>query len=585
MSAPEIIVDSFAGGGGASTGIEQALGRSPDIAINHDRVALAMHEANHPQTKHYPEDVFAIDPLVVTAGRQVGLAWFSPDCTHFSKARGTKPRSKKIRGLAWVILRWAALVRPRVIVMENVEEFLTWGPLANDGQPCPLNKGRTFRTFKDALTVGIDAGNPDIPEIIEVLGAGFPIDRLVNGLGYQFEHRELRACDYGAPTIRKRLFGIARCDGVPIVWPAPTHGDPRREGYRESHLKPWRTAAECIDWSIACPSIFERKRPLADATCRRIAKGLMRHLVNDPNPFIVRTAHGEVSSSGAKRWGKGHHDLCTPLPTQPASNDFALVVPVLTEHANASHQRVFNAGEPLRTQCSEVKGGHFALVSAFIAKHYGGVVGQDVRTSLGTVTATDHNSLVTAQLVGVGGRAGQIGPRKGTQPVQTVTSKGGTALVVSHLSKLRGAPESHSPGQSASEPLHTVSAQGNHFAEVRAFLVKYYATDQDPKLREPLHTVTTKDRFGIVTVHGDDYVIADIGLRMLSPRELFNAQGFPNSYIIDRGVFTDPFGCEFEQELTKTAQVRMCGNSVCPPLARALVAANVPELARKEVAA
>jgi DNA (cytosine-5)-methyltransferase 1 len=462
----EIIVDLFAGGGGASTGIEQATGRFVDIAINHDPEAVALHQANHPRTLHYVSDVFEVDPQVACGGFPVGLLWASPDCKHFSKAKGGKPVSKKIRSLAWVVVKWARAVRPRVICLENVEEFQTWGPLGPDNRPCPLRKGRTFRRWKRSL----------------------------EQLGYRVEHRELRACDYGAPTIRKRLFLVARCDGAPIVWPEPTHGAPDSLPVRAGKLQPWRIAADCIDWSLQCPSIFERARPLAEATMRRIAKGVMRYVVEAAEPFIV------------------------PCP----------VVPFLTEHANGSTQRTFAANEPLRTQVAQIKGGHFALVSAFLAKHYGGVVGSDLRDSIGTVTSVDHHSLVASSIV-----------------------------------KLRGTSRD---GQAVDEPLHTISAQGMHHGEVRAFLVKYYGTDQDPQLREPLHTVTTKDRFGIVTVHGEPYAIVDIGMRMLSPRELYRAQGFPETYVIDRGADG--------RELTKTAQVRMCGNSVCPPLARAIVGAN-----------
>jgi DNA (cytosine-5)-methyltransferase 1 len=675
----ELIVDNFAGGGGASTGIELGLGRCVDIAVNHDPEAVAMHQANHPQTLHLCESVFDVDPVAVTKGRRVGLAWFSPDCTHFSKARGTKPRKKSIRGLAWVIIRWAVLVRPRVIMWENVEEFLGWGPLGPDGQPCPENRGRTFQTFKDCLGGGISPDNPDIPEIIDTLGADFPIERLYasnGGIGYAVETFEERACNHGAPTIRKRLFGIGRCDGRPIVRPAHTHADPKRKDFKQLGLKPWRTASECIDWRIPCPSIFERARPLAEATCRRIAKGIMRYVVNCADPFIVPlTHHGKTDRVTT---------MGQPLPTVTAAHrgELAVVAPVLTEHANASRQSINKVDEPLRTQCAGVKGGHFALiaptlvgaggpayqgkprpvdepahtlatenhtavVSAFLAKHYGGVVGQQVEAPAGTVTTTDHHSLVTgclvprygerpgqeprvrgveeplativptgnegslvsATLVGVGGRAAQIPPRSPSAPVQTVTGKADTALVTAHITKFRtgstgsdcadpvptitagpkvnpaGAPHAlgivaahlekmhgTSSGQPADEPVHTIGAQGQHFAEVRAFLVKYYGNEQEGHgLRDPAGTVTTRDRFGLVTIHGEEYTITDIGLRMLAPRELFRAQGFPDDYIIGddgRAGLT----------LTKSAQVRMCGNSVCPPLAAALVRANVPEL-------
>lgn len=437
LNFDEITVDNFAGGGGASMGIELGLGRPVDIAINHDIDAIRMHEVNHPHTRHFCESVWDIDPVEVTQGRPVGLAWFSPDCKHFSKARGAVPVSKKIRGLAWIAVKWAAAVRPRVIMLENVEEFVTWGPVRVDDEgncyPCPKRKGQTFQAFKNALARH----------------------------GYQVEHREMRAHDYGAPTSRKRFFLIARCDGQPIVWPEPTHGPGRL---------PYRTAASIIDWSMPCPSIFDRKRPLADATMRRIAAGVMRYVVNAKDPFIA-----------------------------PAG-----AIPFITEHANATHQRNMPGNEPLRTICAQVKGGHFALVSAFIAKHYTGVVGHDMR-----------------------------------------------------------------------EPLHTITSVDHH-AEVRAFLVKYYGTDQDPQMSEPLHTITTKDRFGLVMVRGEPYRIVDIGMRMLSPRELFNAQGFPADYIIEH----DGHGKAF----TKTAQVARCGNSVCPPLSEALVRANMAQMAQQVAA-
>jgi DNA (cytosine-5)-methyltransferase 1 len=503
----ELIIDNFAGGGGASTGIEIALGRRVDIAINHDREAVAMHTANHPETRHYCESVWEVNPREITQGRPVGLVWLSPDCKHFSKAKGGKPVEKKIRGLAWVAVRWAAVAKPRVIMLENVEEFVTWGPLAKDGRPCPKNKGREFGAFVNAL----------------------------RRLGYAVEWRELRACDYGAPTIRKRLFLIARRDGQPIVWPAPTHGDPKSEAVKHKRLKPWRTAAECIDWSLPTPSIFERARPLADATCRRIAKGIMRYVVEAAQPFIVNTRNGERAGQLPRT-----RSVTDPFWTVTAQgSQHALVAPVLTEHANASSPRCMPADEPLRTICASTKGGHHALVAAFMAKHYGGVVGHGLHGEpMHTVTSTDHNSLVTSNLI-----------------------------------KMRG----DNVGQATDDPLQTTSAQGTHFAEVRAFLVKYYGTDQDPRLDEPLHTVTTKDRYGLVTVDGEQYEISDIGMRMLAPRELYRAQGFPEHYIIG----DDPAQ---GLTLTKTAQVRMCGNSVCPPLSAALVRANLGEMAIRRAA-
>lgn len=538
----EIVVDLFAGGGGASTGIEQAIGRAVDVAINHDAEAISLHQANHPQTTHYCSDVFEVDPVAVTQGRPVGLLWASPDCKHFSKAKGGKPCSKKIRSLAWVVVKWAKAVRPRMIFLENVEEFQTWGPLNADNMPCPLRKGDTFRRWKQAL----------------------------ENLGYVVEHRELRACDYGAPTIRKRLFLVARRDGLPIVWPEPTHAAPGTLPVKAKKLKPWRTAAECIDWSIPAPSIFERKKPLAEATCRRIAKGIMRYVVEAKEPFIVGV--------GGRAGQSPERPLSKPLGTITSKADAAICVatlaPFLTEHANASCQRTFASDEPLRTQCAQVKGGHFALVSAFLAKHYTGVVGSDMADPMATVTTVDHHSLVTANMVHMGHGEGKNGGKRFShgirsveEPINTITASGAVgALVTSNLIKLRGT----NVGSATDEPLHTISAQGLHHAEVRAFLIKYYGTDQDPAMREPLHTITTKDRFGLVTVHGEEYAIVDIGLRMLTPRELYRAQGFPESYQIDLGADGKP--------LTKTAQVRMCGNSVCPPLSCAIVGANYSEI-------
>lgn len=556
----ELIVDNFAGGGGASIGIEQAVGRPVDIAINHDLAAITMHQANHPFTKHYCENVWDVDPREATSGRPVGLAWFSPDCKHFSKAKGGKPVEKKIRGLAWVVLRWAATVRPRVIMLENVEEFTTWGPLIKDSEgnhrPCLKRKGKTFHAFIRAL----------------------------ERHGYKVETKQLRASDYGAPTIRKRLFLVARCDARPIVWPKETHGD---------GLLPFRTAAECIDWSIPAPSIFERKRPLAEATCRRIAKGIMRYVVNNPDPFIVtyygdkggefrgqamneplRTQttanrHGLVvpfvsSSAYSKTTGRGEYiyDPEEPLRTITSTNDKVLVAPLLTECSNASAQRNFSADEPLRTQCAETKGGHFALVAPFLAKHYTGVVGSDLRDGMGTVTSKDHHSFVAAHLIRPFGQSVGQSPDK---PAPTITpgGLGKTGVVTSHIVKMKG----DNIGQDNREPLHTITAGGLHFGEVRAFLLKYYGNETNAHdLKKPIGTVTTKDRFGLVTVKGVDYMIVDIGLRMLAPRELFLAQGFPPDYIIDPEFNGKP--------MTKTAQVRMCGNSVSPSPAKALVEAN-----------
>lgn len=537
----EIVVDNFAGGGGASTGIEMALGRSPEIAINHDPDAISMHTVNHPTTEHYCESVWDIVPRDVVAGRPVGLVWLSPDCKHFSKAKGSTPVSKKIRGLAWVTLRWAATVRPRVIMLENVEEFQTWGPLLIDAEgnarPDPAKKGRTFNSFINAL----------------------------RRQGYKVEWRELRACDYGTPTIRKRLFLIARRDGSPIVWPKPTHGDPASAEVKTGKLLPWPTAADMIDWSIPCPSIFERKRPLAENTLRRIAKGLERFVINAAEPFIVNTRNGEREGQQPRIRG-----IDQPLWTVTAQGSQGAIciptlAPFITEHANASQQRNMPADGPLHTICAQVKGGHFALVAPVIARQFGNSVGQSVEGPLGTVMAkADKSQLVTAFLAKH--YTGVVGAEV-TQPLPTVTTVDHNALVTSHLVKLRGTCQH---GQPVTEPMPTVTAGGMHIGEVRAFLLKYYGTDSTIPCSEPLHTVTTRDRFGLVTVRGEDYQIVDIGMRMLEPHELFAAQGFPADYVIDH----DATGKKF----TKTAQVARCGNAVCPPLAAALVRANLPEM-------
>lgn len=544
-----LVIDNFAGGGGASTGIELGIGRPVDIAINHDPEAVAMHDINHPHTKHFCESVWEVDPRVIVDGRPVDLCWFSPDCKHFSKAKGGAPVKKEIRGLAWVAIRYAATVKPKVIMLENVEEFVTWGPLATDGRPCPKNKGRTFASFTNAL----------------------------RRLGYAVDWRELRACDYGAPTIRKRLFLIARRDGLPIVWPEPTHGDPASEAVKAKRLKPWRTAAEIIDWSLPCPSIFTRKKPLAEATMRRIARGIQRYVLESANPFLVKVNHGYDYFRGQA--------LNEPIQTITSKLGTALVVPTLapfiTEHANGSSQRNMPADEPLRTICAQVKGGHFALVAPVITKFRSNDRGSSVEAPLATVTANSFIKkpggaapigLVAAFLAKHYG-GNYTGPGSGLEsPVPTATTVDHNALVTSHLVKLRN----NCIGQDLREPVHTLTT-GGHMGEVRAFLLKYYGTGDGQPLQEPLHTITTKDRHALVMIKGEPYQIVDIGMRMLEPHELFAAQGFPADYIHDRTAGG--------KKLSKAAQVRMCGNSVCPPVAAALVRANLVDQQQSKEAA
>lgn len=668
----EIIVDNFAGGGGASTGIAMAIGRSVDIAINHDPVALAMHMVNHPDTEHYCENVWDVDPRQAAKGRPVALVWLSPDCKHFSKAKGGKPVEKHIRGLAWVAVRWAATVRPRVIILENVEEFKTWGPLLKNGKPDPKQKGRTFQAFINAL----------------------------KRQGYQVDYRELRACDYGAPTIRKRLFLIARCDGRPIMWPKPTHGDPESPEVKSGKLKPWRTAAEIIDWSLPCQSIFERKRPLAENTMRRIARGIQRFVLENPKPFIVQVNYS----------GNSHHycrPVEIPLSTITAKNGFGIVSPVIGRQFGRSVGH--SMYEPLGTVTVKDKN---QLVVAFLAKHYGGNYtgpGSSINRPIPTVTVKDHNALVTSHLIKLRGTC-QHGQMV-TEPMSTITAGGlhvgeVRTLLIKHFereeqdgchnsrhvhdrtrdsenqterrdmeardqNKLREnysdrAEESRMPAKerisgnqglrerkSVSSPCASrdmdsftrgntkgdghqpqrreqaeqfsrepgvddskrkpstrfsdgakdvsrnyidhhsgckaTSETGNVILkncesaedisnnsiqsranEVKSFITKYYGTNIGQACDELLQTITTKHRFGLVTIHGQDYQIVDIGMRMLEPHELFAAQGFPANYIIDR----DNEGNRF----SKATQVALCGNAVPPVFAESLVRANLPEL-------
>ncbi len=544
-----IVVDGFAGGGGASTGLEMALGRHVDIAINHNESAIAMHMANHPDTKHYCEDIWDIDPVEACEGRPVDLAWFSPDCTHFSKARGSKPVKKHIRGLAWVVVKWAELVKPRVIMLENVEEFQTWGPTDPEtNKPIKEKAGVTFQLWKVKL----------------------------QELGYEVEHRVLRACDYGSPTTRKRLFLVARCDGKPIVWPEPSHGSPKqiKEEIKKtghSRLKKWRTAAEIIDFSIPCPSIFltpeEAKkagcrRPLAEKTMNRIAEGIKRYVIENADPFIVSLQHGGSlrgidqpyrtitasrkdcnclvtpflsSAAYTKSTGRGKYIYKPeePVRTITSTNDKCVIAPTLMSYYGPKNgdngHRGRSIDDPIPTQTTENR---FGLVSAFIAKHYGGVVGVDARTPFPTIT------------------------QRGTQ----------NQVAAAFLAKMN-----HGGKQTFSidEPVRTIVAQGTHHAEVRAFLMKYYGsgTNADP-IQKPLSTITSKERLclGIVLVGGEPYQIMDIGMRMLTPRELFKAQGFPDHYEINIGLNGKP--------ATKSQQVARCGNSVCPQVVKALVHAN-----------
>jgi DNA (cytosine-5)-methyltransferase 1 len=532
----ELFVDNFAGGGGASTGIEMAIGRSVDIAINHDPDAIAMHKINHPHTKHYCEDVWQVDPVEACSGKPVALAWFSPDCKHFSRAKGGKPVDKNIRGLAWVAIKWALMVKPRVIMLENVPEIQTWGPLDKDSKPIKARSGETFEGFIGALSSGIDKASPTFAEMctaLEIDPKSEMADVLSRGLGYKVEHRILKSCDYGAPTTRTRFYMIARSDGKSIVWPQATHAPKDSEEVRQGYKSPYHTAAECIDWTIPAQSIFERKKPLAENTLRRIARGIQKFVIENPEPFIVPIGYGEREGQAPRV-----NSIEEPLGTVVSSGKHYLVAPSLIQyHSETAKDEVRGQelSEPIMTLDTSNR---YALNCAYIMKNYAGGytgAGSNVKKPLGTVTAKDHNSLVTA-----------------------------------HIMTLRN----NMDGQKADEPLSTISCSGAHHAEVLAFLVKYFSTGAAKPVDEPLDTVTTKDRFAVITVHGEDYIITDIKMRMLLPRELFNAQGFPADYIIDRDADGNPY--------PKSKQVARCGNAVTPPVPAALVRVNLPEYCEGE---
>ena len=623
----EIFVDNFAGGGGASTGIEIGLGVTVAAAINHDPAAILMHKTNHPYTEHYQASVWDIDPREVCRGRPVAGAWFSPDCKHFSKAKGAALVNREIRGLAWITLRWAALVRPRVIMLENVEEFQTWGPVRK-GKPVKKLAGTTFRKFISQL----------------------------RDLGYAVEYRELVAADLGAPTTRKRFVLIARCDGRPIVWPERTHAPRDSEEVRSGKLKPWRSAAEIIDWSLPCPSIFESKaeilekyglkavRPLADNTMRRIIRGVDKFTIRSGEPFIVPTGYGERKGQAPRV-----HDIEEPLPTVVGSGKHNLCKPMLAPLTvtNTSHSVGTPAGEPVHTvttagnqmlvtpylaECNHAGGGHIADPrephKTITAKHTGGIVApsliqyhteqtENVRASglgvpINTVDASNRYGLTCANLVEyyTGGR-----PLDAREPMHTVTSHDREAVVAAHLSEFYGSADAGASlrdpkptqtsrekdgmvaahvvkfkgdnlGSSLADPVQTVTASagryrscgGGTFAVCKVHLVKIRPEDNGnlqhwPEIRALLNRYCdyhlAEDEILLLEIGMQLYYIADIGLRMLSPRELYNAMGFPPDYIIDRDYTGKPY--------PKNEQVARCGNAVCPPLAAAVARANFPE--------
>lgn len=531
----EIIVDNFAGGGGASTGIELAIGRSVDIAINHDENAVAMHTTNHPDTLHYCESVYEVRPKIATAGRPVALAWFSPDCRHFSKAKGAKPVEKAIRGLAWVVLRWGLDVEPRVMKLENVEEFKTWGPLLREmpfishadrfldefigppepveQRPDPARMGETFNAFVAMLTTGISASHPALAECCEFLNISLDSEdaaRLVKGLGYVVEYRELRACDYGAPTIRKRFFMVMRRDGKSIVWPEPTHGDPKSPAVQAGRLAPWRTAAECIDWSIPAPSIFGRKKPLAENTLKRIARGIQRFVIESASPFIVKCNHTSTKTSYDCFRGQA---LGEPLQTITKTHGYALAVPHLTKfRTGATGQPVTEPVPTLTAGTSKRPGGNGhalgiveAAIAPFVGRQFGASVGHRADEPSATITAGGggKSQLVTPTLIqmGYGERPGQE-PRvlRLDNPLGTVTAGGNKfATVSAFLAKHYGGNYS-GPGIGLDEPVHSVTTVDHH-AVVAAHLMVNNTGHPGGRLDNPAHTVTTGNHHAAITSH------------------------------------------------------------------------------------
>lgn len=601
----EIIVDNFAGGGGASIGLEQALGRPVDVAINHDPIALAMHQANHPQTHHIVQNICAVDPVDACQGQKVAVAWFSPDCTHHSKAAGGRPRSKRVRDLAWVVAHWAERVRPRIIFFENVEEICTWGPLcaliSETTSVCP-ECGRAYTADKDCRPC------PDC--------LGMYWEQLLRRLkkaGYKLETRQLVASHHGAPTIRKRLYMVARCDGFPIVWPEATHGP--------GTGKPFRTAAECIDWTIPCPSIFGRPKDLVDATHRRLARGLRRFVLESPKPFIVPITHagerachsvdepfrtittanrGELALAVPYTIGLGGRaaqsrprGVDEPMATITAKADAAIAVPFITKfNENSTGQEL---SEPLDTVMAGAP--RFGLVTPFVqvqtTDHPGGPVDEPLHT---ITTGGQHHLAAAYTIPHHGEREGQQ-PRcmSVEDPFPVLTPSNNPNLVAAWLAQHNGG----STGHAAEDPFSTVTGRGvqqqlvaaymnvmrnnmagrdleelcptvltnNHLSLVCAWLNTYYRTDQASTLHDPLPCVTTRDRFGLATI---DLILLDLGMRMFTARELFNGNGFPGNYILDPIYNGKP--------LSKTAQIRCVGNSVCPDVARALVAANYTDM-------
>lgn len=582
---PERIADNFAGGGGASEAIRQAFGRDPDIALNHDGPALAMHAANHPTTRHYREDVFLLDILRAIGDGPLGAAWFSPTCTHFSKAKGFNILDQKTRGLAWVVCKWGVVLAPRLMFLENVEEFEGWGPLDDAGRPIKAHKGRTFKAFVAALTTGLAPDHPDVPEIQKTLGDDFPIERIFAGLGYKIEWRVLRACDFGAGTIRKRLFMVMRRDGIAIRWPAPTHGDPNSLEVKAGKLLPFVTAADCIDWSIPCRSIFERKKPLANNTLRRVGRGFERYVKDAVRPYIVDANAMMQAAHITKFYGGSTGHACDePLATitsgagaaRPAgaAHSLGLVTASLVQYYKSGSQNV-PVDRPMPTIVTKDRVG---VTCAYLAKHYKGVIGASVEQPMPTVTTSDHTSLITAHLVGIDNQSnGACDTWDVAQPLNTIVTENRHAVVTSNLVKLRGT----STAAAVDAPLGAITAGGQHHAEMRTALAYPGQTAARREqvrafLREYCPSLKDAEFPELVTINGELMEVADIGLRMLVPRELANAQGFRRDYILDPFyTYTNKRGKSVTKRLSGSDQVRMIGNSVSPPPAAAFIRANI----------
>lgn len=548
----DCFVDSFAGGGGASTGIEMATGHPVDVAINHNEAAIMMHRRNHPFTEHYIEDIWQVDPVAAVRGRHVRLAWFSPDCKHFSRAKGAALIDKKIRGLAWVVLRWAAKVRPDVIMLENVPEFTTWGPVRK-GKAVKKKAGQTYHKWL----------------------------RQLHELGYVIETRRICAADLGAPTIRTRFHLIARCDGKPIVWPARTHAPRDSAEVKSGKLKPWRAASEVIDFSLPCPSIFATKkeikerygvnamRPLKENTLRRIARRLDKFVIKSGEPFIVQ-----------HKFQNGAQDVKNPLSTITAVGAHELVDPIVTPYAicNNAGNAPHGMDEPVPTVTT---GGRNILTAPTLIQYHTEqsakeVRGQALDEPIQTVDAANRYGLSAAWLTQYFSGEGHY--HSVGEPLATITTMEREGVTLAHLAHFKGKDK----GQTVRDPLMTVTARDGQFADVRTTVVKWdgqtdlgYWSEVRKMLNQYCGYNLADDEILLLNIRGIWYFISDIGLRMLTPRELYDAMGFPHDYIIDRDVNGDP--------ITRADQVARCGNAVCPAVAEALVRANLPEYCKKKI--